>query len=69
MFIFKVNVKEKYLQGRTTKYLSKIVGITPGYFGNILNGKTTIPKATAYAITKAGNENAEIQDYFIRKGE
>ena len=69
MFIFNVNVKEEYLQGRKMKYLSNIIGITPGYFCNILNGKMTVPKATAYAITKAGNENAEIQDYFIRKGE
>ena len=35
----------------------------------IINGKVACRKVVAFCITKYLNENAEIEDYFIKKGE
>lgn len=51
------------------KNISKIIGITEFTMSRIINKKQNTSKMTAYCIVKAIDENAEIQDYFIKKGE
>lgn len=45
---------------------SEVIGITQPNLSKILNGKVACRKVTAYCITKYIDENAEIEDYFIR---
>ena len=47
----------------------EVIGISRVYLTNILNGKQLCSKIVAYCITKYLDENAEIEDYFIKKGE
>ena len=51
------------------KNISKIIGITEFTMSRIINKKQNTSKMTAYCLVKAIDENAEIQDYFIKKGE
>lgn len=70
MFEFKKELKKELLDGRTSIYVAKKIGITRQQLDNILNGKTTTGKTTAYCIVKSCNPDAEIEDYFVRvKGE
>lgn len=48
---------------------SETIGVTREHLTNILNRKKTCSKILAYCITKYLSENAEIEDYFIRKEE
>ena len=45
---------------------SKIIGISRVYLTDILNRKKSCTKVIAYCITKYLNQEAEINDYFIR---
>ena len=45
----------------------KIIGITQPCLSNILNGKVACRKVVAYCITKYLNQDAEIEDYFIKE--
>ena len=47
----------------------KEIGISRIYLTNILNGKQLCSKVVAYCITKYLDNNAEIDDYFTKKGE
>lgn len=67
MYEFKVELKDQLLDGRKINYLCKKIGITRPYLTMILNGERSTRKLTAYCIVKACNEDAEINDYFIRK--
>ena len=49
--------------------LARKIGIAQSTLNRILNKKQNCSKLMAYAIVKTINENAEIEDYFIRKGE
>ena len=49
--------------------LAKIVGLTPSTMCRIVNAKQPTRKTTAYCIVKAIHPEAEINDYFIKKGE
>lgn len=49
--------------------LAEKVGIAQATMNRIFKGKQSCSKMTAYAITKLINENAEIEDYFKKKGE
>ena len=55
-------IREKY---RIT-YVANFVGVNRSYFSLILNRKYHCSKRTAYCITKALDENAEIEDFFDR---
>ena len=69
MFIFKKELKKQLLEGRTIKYVASKIGITDTFLTSILNGKRTCSKITAYCITKFFNQNYEVNDLFIKKGE
>ena len=63
MYIFKNNKNTTIRQVEA----SKVIGVTPQTLSKILNGKYACSKVMAYAITKYFDENAEIEEYFIRK--
>lgn len=48
---------------------SEIIGISRVHLSNILNGKVVCSKTTAYCITKFLNSDADIEDYFDKRGE
>ena len=49
--------------------LAKKIGINQATLNRIFNKKQSCSKVIAYAIVKSINENAEIKDYFTKKGE
>ena len=49
--------------------MAKIVGLNPDTLRRVINGKQECSKLVAYCITKFLNYEAEIEDYFIKKGE
>jgi len=49
--------------------LAQKIGASQATLNRIFNKKQSCSKLMAYAISKAINENAEIEDYFVRKGE
>ena len=64
MYIFRQDVEcRKFKQ----KEASETIGIAAPTLSNILLGKVACRKVVAYCITKYIDENAEIEDYFIRK--
>lgn len=65
MYLFKTEISVKINQ----TIASKVIGITQPTLSNILNGKVACRKVVAFCIAKYLNENAEIEDYFIKKGE
>ena len=46
---------------------SQIIGITQPTLSNIFNRKVLCRKVVAFCITKYLDENAKIEDYFIRE--
>lgn len=65
MYIFKTE-----LQIKINKSLAgRIIGLSQPSISKILNGKVACRKVVAYCITKYLDKNAEIEDYFVRKGE
>ena len=46
---------------------SEVIGITQPTLSNILNGKVTCRKVVAFSIAKYLDENAKIEDYFVRE--
>lgn len=63
MYKFRQDVDYKINQ--TTA--SEIIGITQPCLSNILHGKVACRKVVAFCITKYLDENAEIEDYFIKE--
>ena len=49
--------------------IAKVIGLNPDTLRRVINGKQECSKLVAYCITKFLNYEAEIEDYFIRKGE
>lgn len=49
--------------------IAKIVGITEASMSRIVNKKQGCSKRTAYCIVKAIHKDADIEDYFTKKGE
>ena len=49
--------------------LARKVGVNQATLNRIFNQKQNCSKLMAYAICKSINENAEIEDYFVKKGE
>lgn len=65
MYLFKTEIPVKINQ----TIASEIIGITQPTLSNILNGKVACRKVVAFCIVKYLDENAKIEDYFIKKGE
>lgn len=63
MYGFKQDLNIKFNKAKA----SKEIGITRPYLTSIINGKKLCTKVMAFCITKYLNDNAEIEDYFIRK--
>jgi len=70
MYYFKETEKAKILQGRTIKYLAEEkLHISRAYLNQILNGKRGCSIRLADNITKCICFNANLNDYFDKKGE
>ena len=65
MYLAKKEKFEKIKQ----RDVAERVGISECTLSRIINNKQLTKKATAYCITKAIDNDAEIDDYFIKKGE
>lgn len=63
MYIFRDDVNVKFNQ----KIACEVIGLAEPTLSNILNRKVTCRKVVAYCITKYIDENAKIEDYFIKK--
>ena len=63
MYYFRQDIQVKFKQ----KDLCETVGITQPTMSNIINGKVACRKVVAYCITKYLNQDAEIEDYFIKE--
>ncbi len=65
--MFKIKEKElaKYKKWGLTRKISQKTGLTEGYISQVINQrKTDISKVSAYAITKAINNELEIENLF-----
>ena len=62
----KINELSRIFDKKTESYKLFWFG---SLLSNILNGKVACRKVVAFCITKYLNENAEIEDYFVKKGE
>ena len=49
--------------------MAKVIGLNPDTLRRVINGKQECSKLVAYCITKFLNYEAEIEDYFVKKGE
>ena len=49
--------------------MAKVIGLNSDTLRRVINGKQECSKLVAYCITKFLNYEAEIEDYFIKKGE
>ena len=65
MYILKENVNVKMNQ----TIASEVIGLSQPTLSNILNRKVACRKVVAFCIVKYIDENAEIEDYFDKKGE
>ena len=65
--MYKFKEKEIAKQYNKTQ-MATIIGLNPDTLRRVINGKQECSKLVAYCITKFLNENAEIENYFI-KGE
>ena len=66
MWVFKD--KENAKQYNKAK-MAEIIGLNPATLRRVINGKQECSKLVAYCITKFLDEDAEIEDYFYKKGE
>lgn len=65
MYIFKENINVKMNQ----TIASEVIGLAQPTLSNILNRKVACRKVVAFCIAKYIDENANIEDYFDKKGE
>lgn len=61
--------KEKKIKFKCQLETAKEIGINNSTLSRVLSGKQGTKKTTAYCIVKAFDPEAEINDYFISKGE
>lgn len=66
MYMFKL--KSLDFKINKTK-ISEEIGISRPYLTDILNSKKSCTKVVAFCITKYLNKDAEINEYFYKKGE
>ena len=64
MYRFKKELRDQLLSGRTVRYVAHQIDITEVHLSNILNGKKTCKRSTAYCIVKICDEKRELSDYF-----
>lgn len=64
MYLFKVELKNDLLVGRTITYMADKIGITRQTLNEILNGRRKTTKMTSFCIVKICQPNKEIDDYF-----
>jgi plasmid maintenance system antidote protein VapI len=69
MLKFKTTEKANILSGRTITYVASKIGVTREFLTSVLNGKRNCSKPIAYCIVKCLSPEAEIEDYFEKKGE
>lgn len=67
MYYFKTEQREEILQGKSQRYIARQLDATDTSISQILTGKWHTTGITAYAITKAIDVNAKVEDYFIKK--
>ena len=48
--------------------MAKVIGLNPDTLRRVINGKQECSKLVAYCITKFLNYEAEIEDYFVKRG-
>ena len=66
MYIFKdKNVAKMFNKTQ----MAKVIGLNPDTLRRVINGKQECSKLVAYCITKFLDDEAKIEDYFIKKGE
>lgn len=65
MYYFRQDIVDIFNQSA----IAREVGLAIATINRIFNGKQACSKRTAYCIVKTINENAEIEDYFDKKGE
>ena len=65
MYVFKADNNVKMNQ----TIASEVIGLAQPTLSNILNRKVACRKVVAFSITKYIDENANIEDYFDKKGE
>lgn len=66
MYIFKKELRDELLDGRSIKYVAQKIGISRVWLYKILNSENKTSKAIAYYLVKVCNPEAEIKDYFDR---
>ena len=49
--------------------MAKVIGLNPDTLRRDINGKQECSKLVAYCITKFLDDEAKIEDYFVKKGE
>lgn len=49
--------------------MAKVIGLNPDTLRRVINGKQECSKLVAYCITKFFDDEAKIEDYFVKKGE
>ena len=69
MYLFNKTEKANILSGRTITYVANKIGVTPTFLTSVFNGKRTCSKTVAYCIVKCLCQEAEIEDYFVKRGE
>lgn len=62
-----IGIKEKFATVNQ-RAIAERVGITTATLCRIINGKQATTKSTAYCIVKSIHNEAQIEEYFIRKG-
>lgn len=65
MYYFRQDIVDVFNQSA----IAREVGLNIATVNRIFNGKQGCSKMTAYCISKTINSNAEIEDYFKKKGE
>ena len=63
--MYRFNTEIELIMNKTQA--SKEIGIDRSYLSLIINGRMACSKRTAYCIVKYIDEDAEIEDYFIRE--
>ena len=65
-YIIKKDKAEEIKNKLRNLYIAETLEKNPSSISLILNGKLTIPKTTAFAITKVIDKDLEVEDLFER---
>ncbi len=67
-YYFKAHEKKEILKGRTVVSLLDFFDLNYCYLTRIISGSTSCSLKTAKQITKAINQNAKVEDFFVERG-